>query len=116
MSPDGKRAVFTIWSDEMKDRKFVLHPTAERRPRETPDLADHRHGAVEAERIATRAAENQDIAAFGVLCFAKDPKAESRERKDFDDRTLFRLRIERTGEALVAHIVGRIPIEELASP
>lgn len=114
ISPDGKRAVFTLWSDEIKDRKFVLYPTAERRPREIPESADQRLGALETKRIAERVAEDQDIAAFGILCIAKDPKAETRVRKTFDDHRLFRLRVERSGEAIIAHLVERIPTERVA--
>jgi 5-methylcytosine-specific restriction protein A len=113
IAPDGKRAVFTLWSDEIKDRKFVLYPTSERRPHEIPESANQRLGAVEAERIATQVAENQDIAAYGILCFAKDTDVESRERETFDDRTLFRLRVERSGELLIAHLVERIPTEKV---
>jgi|SRR5882672_526173 len=109
ISPDGKRAVFTLWADEIKDRQFLLHPTEGRRSRAVPDLADERPGSSEVKRIASIVAVNKDVEALGVLCFAEDPKAQTRTRRDFDDKTVFRLRVERVGERLVAHLIGTHP-------
>jgi 5-methylcytosine-specific restriction protein A len=77
LSPDGRRAVFTLWSDEVKNRRYVLYPTSERRPREIPHEANQRLGALEIQRIAALAAQDPSIEALGILSFAKDPKAKT---------------------------------------
>jgi 5-methylcytosine-specific restriction enzyme A len=111
LSPNGRRAVFTIWSDEVENRQYVLYPPTERRPREIPTEADSRLGAVEIQRIAAFAVQDPTIEAIGILSLAKDPKAETRERESYDDRTVFRLRIEHDGERYVAHLVERPSVE-----
>lgn len=111
LATDGKRAVFTIWSDEVRNRTYILYPTTERRPQEIGEEANLRLGAVEIRRIADLAAQDPTIEALGILSFAKDAKAHTRERETFDDRTVFRLRIEKDGERYVAHLLERPTIK-----
>ena len=116
IASNGRRAVFTVWSDEVKGRKYVLHPVAQRRPGEIPDSVETKLGAIESERIARLALMDPTIEVLGVLCFAKDPHTEHRERKTFDDRTVFVLRIAEEGEMLAAHLVARVDPKTLTNP
>jgi hypothetical protein len=115
LSADGKRAVFTIWGDELKNRQYVLHPTRLRRPRPagTEYLADERPGAVELKRVAETALSS-GAECLGILCQAKDPAADTREREGFDHRTVFRLVLERrAGGEIVARVTARVPADDV---
>lgn len=107
VSPDGKRALFTIWSDEVKDRQYILYPVTLRRPGFIEGDVDTRHGAEEMARIAHYAAINPEVEALGVLTIAVDPAAKPRVRKTYDDSTVFRLRITEADSVYTAHLVDR---------
>lgn len=70
--------------------------------------ADLRLGALEIQRIAAMAAQDSTIEAYGVLSVAKDPRAAPRERKSYDDRTLFRIRVEKIEDTYVARLTDRV--------
>jgi hypothetical protein len=107
ISGDGRRALFTIWSDEVKDRKYVLYPTTLRRPGEIAAEADYRLGAEEMARIAHYAVTTPGVESFGVLTIAKDVEATTRERATYDADTVFRLQIEAIDGMLIAHLIER---------
>jgi hypothetical protein len=102
-----------VWADEVKGRSYVLHPVAQRRPGEIPDSVELKLGALESERITRAIVADPSIEAFGILCFAKDPKAEHRERKTYDDRTVMRLRLEEDAGKVVAHFMERVDVNSL---
>ena len=106
VSSDGKRALFTIWSDEMRNRQYVLYPTTDRREG-MPEEADHRLGAEEIARIAHYAATTPGVESFGVLTFAKDTTASTRQRATYDDNTVFRIRVDSNDGKYVAHMLER---------
>lgn len=107
IATDRSRILFTIWGDEVRDRKYVLYPTSSRRPGLIPEDADNRLGAEEIARLAKLAAKNPDIEAYGVLTIAKDTTASTRARATYDDRTVFRLRVEEHDGQFIAHLVER---------
>ena len=115
ISADGRRIVFTIWSDEVdfRNRRYTLHPVAQRRPGEIPDSVENKLGATESERLAQLAAADANIEVLGVLCFAKDPAAGQRQRSTFDDNTVYRLRVEQIDGELIAHLVDRVEVAGL---
>jgi len=113
LSRDGRRALFAIWADEVTARTYVLYPTTQRRPGEIHDEANSRPGAREIERIAAAVVQDPSIGAFGILSFAKDPKAETRVRASYDDTTVFRLRVVMEGGKYVAHLVERIAVRDI---
>ena len=112
-STDGRRTLFTIWADEVKNRRFVLYPVAVRRPGPVGEAADLKAGGREVHDIAARAADVEDVAAYGILCTAEDPAAVPRVRKHFDEATVFKLRVFREGESIIAELVDRLPVETL---
>jgi len=114
LSDDRRRAVFTVWADEVKDRTFVLFPITERRLGEIPEEANQKAGAKEVLEIASYCAGNPQVEVFGVLCVAEDPAARPRVRKHFDHETVFKVSVVSDGERIVAHLIGRMPIESVA--
>jgi hypothetical protein len=113
LSPAQDRAVFTIWSDELRKGRYVLYPTTGRRPGEIDEEANARQGALEIQRIAMLVADNPKIEALGILCRAEDQAAVPRERRTFDRDTVFRLRIQREGEQLIAYTIDRPKVSTL---
>lgn len=113
ISRDERRAIFTIWGDEVKNRSYVLYPPSQRRPREIPDEADNRLGAEEIKRIAMKAILDPSIECFGILSIAKDPLAETRERASYDDTTVFRLRLEDIEGEYIAHLIERPTVHSI---
>lgn len=113
LSEDRKSALFTMWSDEVKGRLFVLSPIAVRRPGAEGEAADQKAGGREMSALAEYVANDPSVSSYGVLCVAIDPKAAPRVRKQFDKDTVFKLRVFRDGTSIVAEIIDRVPIEEL---
>lgn len=111
VSADGRRALFTIWSDEVKNRQYVLYPITQRRPGLIAEEADNRLGAEEIARIAHYAATTTGVESYGVLTMAKDTTAQTRARATYDDNTVFRLRIDARDGKYVAHLVERPPVQ-----
>ena len=117
-SPDGKRAAFTVWQDEVKrvngEFIYLIYPTWERRPRvEGEASVDHRHNALAMKEIAERALDS-GAECFGVLVKAFDEKTlGKREREWCDEREVMRLQLRNDGERIVAKVVGRVPIAEV---
>ena len=99
----------------MKNRQYVLYPTTERREG-IPEEADHRLGAEEIARIAHYAATTPEVESFGVLTFAKDTKASTRQRATYDDNTVFKLRVEAKEGKYVAHMLERPAVALLVKP
>ena len=113
--PDGTRAVFTIWDDELKNGRYVLYPTTSRRPGDIPEEADHRLGADEIQRIAKRAVEEPAIESFGILSIVKDKQAVPRQRKTYDDNTVFKLKIEHVGGEFIATTIARPTVASIVA-
>jgi 5-methylcytosine-specific restriction protein A len=107
ISADSKRAIFTIWDDELKNRRYVLYPPTKRRPGEIAESVDNKLGAEEIFRVAKFAATHPDVEALGILSIAKDKTASARERKTYDDNTVFRLRVEEVDGEIIATTVAR---------
>jgi hypothetical protein len=114
-SRDKRHCLFTIWSDEVHGRRFVLSPIGVRRPGPVGNAADLKAGGKEVAEIAALAADDPSVAAFGVLCIAADPAAVPRVRKSYDDATVFWLRVFRDEGSIVAELVERIAADKLVS-
>ena len=120
MSADRHRALFTIWADEVQSipgsrtKRYVLQATTQRRPGEIPPESDELPGAREMEQIASYCADHPDVECLGVLCHAKDRDAVPRRRRDFDRYDVFRMRVTREGENIVAKLFDRVRVDSLA--
>jgi hypothetical protein len=128
-SPDGKRAVFTMWDDETKPvvlpsapgekprrvYEIILWPTRDHRPRPEGEYGhDDRFQARQMRDIAERALA-RGAECLGVVIFAKDTETlGARERADVDERDVRRLQLRRDGERIIARVVGKVSISEVA--
>jgi hypothetical protein len=119
ISNDARRAVFTIWGDEMskvegsRNRRYVLAATAERRPGEIPSESNELLGAREMHRIASYCADHPDVECLGILCTAVDVTAIPRQRRTFDRSSLFKMRVVRDDANIVAELYERVPIHSV---
>jgi 5-methylcytosine-specific restriction protein A len=102
---DGKdRALFTIWEDEIASGEYpIWHPSYS---------YAGRHGAKERRDIAIQVIE-QDLRAYGIVCIAKDPKADVRKRIGYDSHTLLKLQIMYRDDEIIAKIVGEVKVSHL---
>jgi hypothetical protein len=110
MSADGRRAVFTVWSDQVAGKipqaTYVLW-----RP---DDSVNDRLGAQEIERHASRCADDPAIEALGIQCDPADRDADPRIRKDYRRDHVLRLRVDREADGtLVATILDKCPVSTL---
>ena len=104
LSPDGKRAVFTVWQDHFDGRRYPIVYHEDRRKNDNAN----RPGWPEITDIVEHCLANPDTEALGVLCKAKDPEADPREREWVEGNELLELRIERDQDGVPwAHIIGR---------
>jgi hypothetical protein len=118
-SPDGKRAAFTVWQDEVKrvdgEYIYLIYPTWERRERAKGEASvDSRPNAIEMRDIALRALE-REAECFGVMVKAVDPKTLGpRSRESCDERDVRRLELCRDGDRIIAKLTKRVPIRDVA--
>jgi len=93
LSPDGRRAVFTLWED-----CFERGPNGRRYPvlyhEERTELAG-RPGYTELLEVVEHCLRNPETQLIGVLQKAKDPDAEPRVRESWQDDRVFLLTFER---------------------
>jgi 5-methylcytosine-specific restriction protein A len=105
LSEAQRRAVFTIWSDKLTTGRYVFWNDSE-----SPD--DPRIGARELhETIQTVMANGYD--AYGVLCDAVDPAADTRKRGYFQEDTVLILRFAKEAPGLVAYVQGEAPVSDV---
>ena len=97
-SPERRRAVFTVWADELVNGRYVFWPTAGA-PYQT------RHGALELRRVI-REVMDTGHEALGVLCYAQEPVERIRVRKRFIEDAVLVLRFVEEAEGLIAYVQG----------
>jgi hypothetical protein len=113
------RAAFTVWADEVRREgnglyRYILHPTRDRRERpEGFRDADDRFGSIELRGIAERALAS-GAECFGVIIKAADVNASTREREWCDTDFVYRMRLERDGDSIVARMTAKVRVSEVA--
>lgn len=100
-SPQNKRAVFTIWIDELSSEGRYVFWTPE------DSLAPVRFGSKEIRSNAEAVIENCHEA-FGILCEAVDTTAHPRARRRYDATKLVVLQLVREGGSIVGYVRGDI--------
>lgn len=104
LSSDGKRAVFTLWQDACQGRRYPIVYHGDRRKSDNAN----RPGWTGLTDVVEHCLANPDTEALGVLCKAKDPAADPREREWVEGNELLVLRIERDQHGVPwAQIAGR---------
>ncbi len=102
IAPNGERAIFTIWADQLIDGRCILWPTGHYSYMK-------RFGAKELHRILLRTLSEPNIETLGIRCEARDRDADTRSRKNYDKQDILLLSITRQAEGIVANVVGQMP-------
>ena len=113
LSQDNRRALFTLWYDELKNRRYILYPPTKRRPGEIAENVDNKLGAEELHRIVKFVAAHPTVEALGILTIAKSKSATSSQRKTYDDETVFRLQVEELNGEFIATTLSRPTVASL---
>lgn len=105
LSEAKRRAVFTIWSDKLSAGRYVFWNDSV-----SPD--DPRIGARELhETIQSVMSNGYD--AYGVLCDAVDPAADTRKRGYFQEDSVLILRFAKEAPGLVAYVQGEASVSDV---
>ncbi|VWC91801.1 HNH endonuclease [Burkholderia lata] len=99
------RAVFSVWEDRLVGGRVVMWHKA--------DLEYKvRNGGKEKIEIL-EAAMAKRYETYGILCKAKNPNAEPRERLSYDDQSLLVLRIVDEPDGLIGYVTGETTAEAI---
>ena len=102
-SPDKKRAVFTVWDNEVNGSECILVPEGSPPYMKNP-------GGVQIKKDVEFAL-SRGVETLGVLCHAIDLSVESRKREYFDEKSLLVLDLVRQNEGVLAVITGEIDVD-----
>ncbi|MCF8140349.1 MAG: HNH endonuclease [Cyanobium usitatum Tobar12.5m-G36] len=102
-SPDKKRAVFTVWDDEVLGNEYNLIP-------EGSLQWMHRPGGVQLKKDI-EVALSSGIETLGILCHKVDPLASPPKRKYFDEKSLLVLNLIKQNEGVLAVISGEVSVD-----
>jgi hypothetical protein len=53
------------------------------------------------------------VDAFGVVCYAKDEEAVTRERERYDEDVVLALRLQEEDEGIAAYVIGEVPADSV---
>ncbi len=104
ISPNGQRAIFTVWADKLIDGRCVMEPS-------NHQAYMDRFGGKELHKILLRSLADHNIETLGIRCEAKNPNSDPRSRKNYDKHHLLALSITRQPEGIVAEVIGQIPTQ-----
>lgn len=100
VSASERRALFTVWTDRIKNGRYVYGEAAN---------SDNRAGSRELREhinfVLSTGAES-----YGIVCEARDTKAVPRSRRKFDAELLLVLRFVVERGRYVAYITGEVPV------
>ncbi|MEJ1973961.1 MAG: hypothetical protein WDM96_16310 [Lacunisphaera sp.] len=101
LSADRKRAVFTLWKDQIENKKNPLL---------WKDYDTKRsHGAADQNKILHLVVK-EAIPAYGLICIAQDTEAAPRAIKTIEADYLVRLKIKKLGAIVYGHHVALVPL------
>lgn len=104
-SDNDKRVIVTIWDDEITDGRHLIVPRIEPFPAWTKLPGFH-----EMKRHV-ELAQQGNVELLGVLCHAKDPNAEPRERAYYDETKLLTLEIADEPDGVYFVVTGEASVE-----
>ena len=105
LSKKDRRAVFSIWSDELTATGYVFW-------NDQKSPTDQRIGARELHKTLLEVLSN-GYDAYGILCEAVDPNAADRKRGYFHEDKVLVLRIAKESPGIVAYVQGEISVENV---
>lgn len=100
-----RRAVFSVWEDGLVGGRVVMWHKA--------DLQYKARNGGKEKIAILEAAIAKRYETYGILCKAKDPTAEPRERASYDDQNLLVLRIVDEPDGLIAYVTGETTAEAI---
>lgn len=103
-SEDDRRVIFTLWDDQLVDGRYLFIPKAVPPPSWT-SLPGFREMRRHIELVLQGHAE-----VLGVLCHAKNPDLEPRERAYYDESKLLVLEIEDKPEGVYGVVAGEVSV------
>lgn len=106
-SPDNKRAVFTVWDDEVGGNEYILLPEGSPPYMKKP-------GGVQIKKDVEFALSS-GVEALGILCHKVDPSVEPPKVDYFDEKMLLALHIVRQNEGVLAIITGEVDVDTAIS-
>lgn len=102
-SPKRKRAVFTVWDDEIIGDSYILVPEGSPSYMKNP-------GGVQIKKDVEFALSS-GVETLGVLCHKVDPLAKLAKREYFDEKTLLVLDLVRQSQGVMAVITGEVGVD-----
>lgn len=106
ISPDHRRAVFTIWEDEVSYGKNRLISNIQ--------SVTRRNGEADLKRIIDLVIDN-NIPAYGLVCTAHDPQAPTRIIKEVRGDYVISLQIEKDADGIIAKHGKLVLLAELVA-
>jgi 5-methylcytosine-specific restriction enzyme A len=106
-STENRRAVFTLWADRLQNGRYLFWST-ESKPHHT------RPGAKEMRKIIDIVLSG-GVDSFGIVCYAKDEAAITRERERYDSDVVLPLRFVQEPEGIVGYVTGEVKAEDVAA-
>jgi 5-methylcytosine-specific restriction protein A len=99
-STENKRALYTIWDDQIAEDRYILLPEG------SPSWMKNPGGVQLIKDVEL--ALNSGMETLGILCHAVDPDAEKRERAYFDEKSLLVIELVREKNQVIAVIKGEV--------
>ncbi|CCI14681.1 hypothetical protein MICAE_40005 [Microcystis aeruginosa PCC 9806] len=106
ISPDHKRAIFTLWDDKIRDGKYKFLSRS--------DPLKNRPGENDQRRILELVTE-KNILTYGLVCIAKDITASPRSIKEIDNSYILNIKINKDNGNYVAIIKEKTLILEIVN-
>lgn len=106
ISPDHKRAIFTLWDDKIRDGKYKFLSRS--------DPSRNRPGENDQRRILELVTE-KNILTYGLVCIAKDITASPRSIKEIDNSYILNIKINKDNGNYVAIIKEKTLILEIVN-
>lgn len=102
-SLERKRAVFTLWDDQVTGNEYTLLPEGSPQWMKNP-------GGVQIKKDV-EVALAAGLETLGILCHAVDPLVSPRKREYFDEKSLLTLKLIKQNQAVIAVISGEVSVE-----
>lgn len=106
---DASRSIFSLWAHETIDGRYLIM-THEQATAWTKK-GTIRNGAVELlENFRLSIANKSEV--FGILCYAKDEKADKPKKEYFEEETLLLIELAEDTDGFIAYVKGQVRTED----
>lgn len=105
ISHSHQRALFSVWADRLVGGRVVMWESKD------VEYKARLGGKEKIENLELARVSRYEI--YGILCYSKDPSAQTRERVSYDDSALLILRVVDEPEGIVGYVVGETTPEAI---